>query len=256
MEALKLTELMGTRYIIDDFSRKLTLVLEKQRANSGFTGEVIIDLSRCKFGPKSAEVINANMGNIRFINSTDEELDKMCKENHDIANNSLEVYPTLEVPKEFYNDELKEWITGTPTGKYTIKLELSNYSQELATVLFIMARPDCELDITSCIYDIFNIIKNHVDFDGVEDVLLLESPYCRKCKYSEVAMTTSIYIPYDIGTKRLLSFTDSISVPKRYMDVIRYCAENLYDKFKHKEEESYHVNILDLLKFRGEDEDE
>lgn len=253
MEAVKLSDLMGTRYIIDDFARRVTIVLNKEIEKDS---NVIIDLSRCKFGPKSAEVINSNMGRIKFINSTDAELNKLCEENHSIALNSPEVYPTLEVPKEFYHDELKEWIVGTPTGKYTIKLDLSNYSQELATVLFIMARPDCELDITNCIYDIFNIIKNHVDFDGVEDVLMLEAPYCYKCKLSEVAMSTSCYIPYDIGTKRLLSFTDNISVPKRYMDVIRYCAENLCEKFKQEEQESYYTNILDLLKFRGEEEDE
>ena len=253
MEAVKLTDLMGTRYIIDDFARKLTLVLEKQLAGSE---NVTIDLSRCKFGPKSAEVINNHMSRVRFINSTDEYLNKLCEDNHTIAISELEVYPTLEVPKEFYHDELKDWIVGTPTGKYTIKLDLSNYSQELATVLFIMARPDCELDITSCIYDIFTIIKNHVDFDGIEDVLLLEAPYCRRCKYSEVASTSGVYIPYDIGTKRLLSFTDSISIPKRYMSVIQYCAENLCEKFKQEEQETYYVNILDLLKFRGEEEDE
>lgn len=253
MEALKLTELMGTRYIIDDFARKLTLALQRQMESGE---DVVIDLSRCKFGPKSAEVINNNMGNITFINSTDPVLDALCRENHQIATSTMESYPPLEVPKEFYHDELKEWITGTPTGKYTIKLDLSNYSQELATVLFIMARPDCELDITSCIYDIFSIIKDHVDFDGVEEVMLLEAPYCRRCKYSEVSMLSSVYIPYDIGTKRLLSFTDNISVPKRYMGVIRYCAENLCKKFKQEDEEQYYVNILDLLKFRGEKEED
>lgn len=253
MGVIKLAEVMGTRYIIDDFARKVTLEIEKQITNDS---NVVIDLARCKFGPKSAEVINNSFGKVKFINSTDAELNKLCEENHRIASVGFEEYPILEVPKEFYHDELKEWIVGTPTGKYTIKLDLSNYSQELATVLFIMTRPDCELDITNCIYDIFNIIKTHVDFDGVEDVLLLEAPYCRKCKLSEVAMSSNIYIPYDIGTKRLLSFTDNVSVPKRYMDVIRYCAENLYEKFKKEEEEQYYVNILDLLKFRGEEEDE
>lgn len=253
MGTVKLAELMGTRYIIDDFARKLTLALDRQFSEDS---NVVIDLSRCKFGPKSAEVIDDRMGRIRFINSTDEALNKLCEDNHNIASNVNEVYPILDVPKEFYHDELKEWVTGTPTGKYTIKLDLSNYPQELATVLFIMARPDCELDITSCIYDIFNIIKTHVDFDGVEEVLLLEAPYCRRCKYSEVSMSASMYIPYDIGTKRLLSFTDNISVPKRYMDVIRYCAENLCERFKQEEQESYYTNILDLLKFRGEEEDE
>lgn len=253
MESVKLKELMGTRYIIDDFARKLTLELDRQVSTNV---SIVVDLSRCKFGPKSAEVINNNMGRIRFINSTDESLNKLCEENYYVANIEQDNYPPLEVPKEFYHDELKDWVLSTPTGKYTIKLELSNYSQELATVLFIMARPDCELDITSCIYDIFNIIKNHVDFDGVEDVLLLEAPYCRKCKYSEVANSANLYIPYDIGTKKLLSFTETVSVPKRYMDVIRYCAENLCEKFKQKEEETYYVNILDLLKFRGEYEDE
>ncbi len=252
MEAVKLADLMGTRYIIDDFARKVTLVLNKQMESSNY----VVDLAKCKFGPKSADVINNNMGKFKFINSTDAELDRLCKENHEIVLAEKEVYPILEVPAEFYHDELKEWVVGTPTGKYTIKLDLSNYSQELATVLFIMARPDCELDITSCIYDIFNIIKNHVDFDEVEDVLLLESPYCRKCKYSDVAGTNNVYIPYDIGTKRLLSFTDEISVPKQYMDVIQYCAENLCEKFKKEEQEPYYVNILDLLKFRGEEEDE
>lgn len=253
MGTVKLTDLMGTRYIIDDFARKLTLTIDGQVERDR---DVVIDLSRCKFGPKSADVINSRMGRVRFINSTDEFLNKLCEENYHIASGETETYTILEVPKEFYHDELKDWIVGTPTGKYTIKLDLSNYPQELATVLFIMARPDCELDITSCIYDIFTIIKNHVDFDGVEDVLLLEAPYCRKCKYSEVAMSTSCYIPYDIGTKRLLSFTDNVSVPKRYMDVIRYCAENLCERFKQEEQEEYYVNILDLLKFRGEYEDE
>ena len=255
MEAVKLTELMGTRYIIDDFARKLTLVLEREREKvSG--GVLSIDLARCKFGPKSAAVIDSNMGKIMFINSSDSELDKMCKENYSIATLQQDIYAPLEVPKEFYNDELREWIMNTPAGKYTIKLELSNYAQELATVLFIMARPDCELDITSCIYDIFNIIKNHVDFDGVDDVLLLETPYCRKCKYSEVASTNNLYIPYDIGTKKLLSFTENISVPKRYMGVINFCAENICERFKQQEEQAYYTNILDLLKFRGEIEDE
>lgn len=253
MEAVKLTELMGTRYIIDDFARKLTLVLEKQMEGNT---EIVVDLARCKFGPKSADVINNHMGKVHFINSTDDELNRLCEENREIALSPVEEYPDLEVPKEFYHDELKDWIVGTPTGKYTIRLDLSNYSQELATVLFIMARPDCELDITSCIYDIFNIIKEHVDFDGVGDVLLLEPPYCRKCKYSEIPMSRSVYIPYDIGTKRLLSFTDEVVVPKRYMDVIRYCAENLCAKFKQEEEEAYYVNILDLLKFRGEEEED
>lgn len=253
MGTVVLADLMGTRYIIDDFARKLTLVIDRQMEENS---AVVIDLSRCKFGPRSADVINSRMGKVKFINSTDAYLNKLCEENHQIAIADMEPYPTLEVPKEFYHDELKEWIVGTPTGKYTIKLDLSNYSQELATVLFIMARPDCELDITSCIYDIFNIIKTHVDFDGVDDVLLLEAPYCRKCKYSEVVMSTNVYIPYDIGTKRLLSFTDQVKVPKRYMDVIRYCAENLCEKFKQEEQEPYYVNILDLLKFRGEVEDE
>lgn len=255
MEAVKLSDLMNTRYIIDDFKMKLIKALNKQRDSNPGT-DTIIDLAGCKFGPLSASVIDDRAGEFVFINSADDKLDTLCKTNHEIALSKIEEYPILSVPEEFYGNELKDWITQTPTGKYKLKLSLTNYPQELAAVLFIMARPDCELDLTDYLYDLFTIIKNHVDFDGVEDVLLLEAPYCRRCKYSEVANTTATYIPYDIGTKKLLSFTENVKVPKRYMGVIKYCAENICERFKQEEQEQYYTDILDLLKFRGEQEDE
>ncbi|MCM1441274.1 MAG: hypothetical protein NC131_19025 [Roseburia sp.] len=69
-------------------------------------------------------------------------------------------------------------------------------------------------------------------------------------------MTNSVYIPAEVGTQRLLSFTEAVAIPDRYRDVVQFCAENICNVFKKDEEKQYYTNILDLLKFRGEDEDE
>lgn len=155
-QVVKLSDLMGTRFIINSLTQRFTNCMKSAEEN-GYT----VDMCGCRFGPDCTSIMYNYYKTVDFCNSEDEYLDSVIKNNCTTARQQLEEYPKLDLKsvgsiKTFFDlvDSLDK------DAKICPEVDLTSVQSKAILVMLIMARPDIEWDIRSCAADIFSFVRD------------------------------------------------------------------------------------------------
>lgn len=236
---IKLVDIMNTKYMIQSLDGRLGLCLEDV-LKSGAT----LDLDGAKFGPDCVRVLSKYYGLIPMINSTDERLDCILRENYEAYAQKIEPYDPLDLEDIDNLDKVVELINSLPKDvKYQPKFRLSNIQSKAALVLLIMARPDLEFDIRECGSDIFDFVRDlwltscephdaylelvppninlvnrneHNRFGHISYGFMLEEDFIKLKKV----------LPIEFGNSQIITLGEK-PVPEEWKDVVAKCIDCL-----------------------------
>lgn len=156
MAVVKLSELMGTRYIINTLRLQFSNAIETAIANGS-----TVDLSGCRFGPDCASDLRKYYDKVDFINTEDSMLNAMLQNNCSASRQVLPDYTELDLTKV---DGLNTYLTLVNTipenAQIVPKLALSDIKARATLILLIMSRPDVDFDINHCATDIFDFVRD------------------------------------------------------------------------------------------------
>ncbi|MBQ2885909.1 MAG: hypothetical protein IJE43_19460 [Alphaproteobacteria bacterium] len=147
----KLKELLGTKYVYNDYVLDLTRILDNVKE---------IDLADCKFGPNAVEVLRKYYGRVLFVNSTDPNLNQIL-----LHNNGIKVADTRELESlslDFNSvDELLALLKSLDSkGAYQIKQSSISQPKRIATItLMTLLMPSITLDIGLDVKDVFSFAR-------------------------------------------------------------------------------------------------
>lgn len=240
-----LCEKLGTKFVIDKLDMHLLKSLEELK-NSNED----VDLAYCRFGPKAERVLARYYGTIHFINTENSEWDAILKHNWDVIHNPEEEWPVLDLAGRFTLDNLIDEIYAIPTGNYKLKVNLSSMLEKCAAILLILARPDIDFDLESCMHDIATIAASriHIDDFAEDEVYVVETPYIFKMKKEDVMYTDKLIIPCSFGRDKIVSFVEEIDRRPEYDDLVKYVIGIIQECFTEKKVEE--VDITRYLQFR------
>lgn len=156
MQTLLLSEVMGTKYIINALDKLFRDTLTKYKGS-----DVVLDLAHCRLGPDCSIIMREFYDSVQFCNSEDPKLDALLKNNNLYYTEQIEEWETLTVrgveSLDFYFDLARTLPTG---GQYKIDCSLDQAMDKAIVVLLIMTRPDINFDIRQCCADIFDFVRD------------------------------------------------------------------------------------------------
>ena len=229
----KLKDLMGTRYIGSWHESELQRVLR---------GVTEVDLCDCKFGPNCANRLAEFYGKVKFINSTDKDLDDILQRNaHAKAVSSAEL-KTEPLRICFANvDAFIRYIDNLQEDTiYTLDVSkgVTRVGVYVCTLITIK-RPEITLNVGSALRDIYEEVRKvwlphaqpHSKYTEVAKSALVErevnngNVYMPGMGYLAVDKYVSKYnvLPAEFGTVPLTKNPE-------FKDVYRYMLSKLFAK--------------------------
>lgn len=245
---IKLRLRMNTKYIINAMHSEFIAVL-RAAEQDGDT----VDLCDCKFGPMCAGELRRWYSKVNFINSTDEDLNRLLQDNIDIVRNGTgEEWELLVLPDVLTEESLFEFAETLDTSKrYRIELRTNQYMletgktltdnkmSECAFICLLIAQyPELELDVCTCgriLYDFianlwtntYKIHDTYIEFltggmriiendNGFVNTLDARIPI-------SVYLDTHQVLPYDFGTKCLIELDDDGNLCGEWAKLIDRC---------------------------------
>ena len=147
-----LTELMGTRYVINALSDRLSAALEA--LSDGET----VDLSRAKLGPGAYNIIVGHMKRLNFVNSSDEELDSILQERQRKIRSVLPV--NMESPTIETWDDLIDYVYSLPADyKYYKWKPSTSRNVNFAIIAAALVHTRKVVDFSNNYQDIFVLLN-------------------------------------------------------------------------------------------------
>lgn len=240
-----LSEVIGTRYIINKINKRLRITLDSLIGQE-------VDLAGCRFGPECADILSGYYQKIVFRNSEDKDLDELLKYNRNLLLEPEEEWEVLDFDATVKKDTWFEDIPKIPTGKYLIKINTDDIVQECLLILTIMARPDIEYDLSNCMADITDIISKRVNIADFEDdeVYVTKSPYIRLVNKSEIDRFSFGVIPACFGRDKMIGLDGSKpKLPSGFKYLLTWIDEVITKSSVKPEEEK--VDITQYLQIRN-----
>lgn len=265
MGTVLLHELMGTHYIIEAFSNRLSNILDDIEKNGD-----ILDLADCKLGTSCRRLIDSKYGKIQMCNSTDAYLNSILQHNTQRAYDNagaIEKYQDLVISGTKDLSTFEElYQTLEQNGKYFVKTD--GLKDMVTLILLIMRRPDIDFDLRECSVPVFNYVReawlqspmHHDSYyelirpDIVKVTINENEKYGNPDQgyYDERSyINYRNVLPYDFGNIDLLAGDENGNISEEWEPVLRKCCE----VFPEEESETSEFNKIDLreiLPMRGE----
>lgn len=149
---VKLSDILGTRYIYDDYASKLLTVFKQYDE---------VDLAGCKFTPKAESALRTFYGKVYFINSEEDQLNAILQHNNIAKVSRMEGATKLEMD---FNDvgEFKRFLAGLDKhGHYFVERALGDFDMKPIATLTILAMmfPQMIIDVGKDLSNIFNFAR-------------------------------------------------------------------------------------------------
>ena len=147
---------LNTRYMVNELLKMFKEYIESHEPGSTF------DIAGCKLGPEIEAYIYSSMDNYKYINSKDPKLNDILASNWRCKNfreNNEEWEPLSFSNKSL--DDILRMIKEQPAGNYELVCGYTDAKARAGAMIFIMARPDVNIDLGGHAYFIFNKIKEH-----------------------------------------------------------------------------------------------
>ena len=179
-----LTELMGTRYIINALSDKLNTAL------TGLSDGETVDVCRAKFGPGAYTIVTQHMKRLNFINSADDKLNKILKVKQSEIRGKYE--SNLPVPEVSNWEEIVDYVYSLPQDLRYYKWDVSvSRDATVAIIAVCLVHVNKVIDLSNRYIDVFSVLK------------LLGCPSSKKMVY--VGFSNPNYVQYEIPNDNYLA---------------------------------------------------
>lgn len=156
---VKLKTLMGTKYIIDAHVNKLQEVLTE----CGDKSEVV-DLGYCRFGHQSEAMLRKFYYKVTFVNSAEEDLDKILKHNNSAVNYRGKRPVFLITSSIASTEELKALFLEIKANKSDVVYQFNEYQKATVkcrsiAILMLLKFPNACIDMGGKLGDIFKQVR-------------------------------------------------------------------------------------------------
>lgn len=209
----KLKDLLNTRYIYDDFIHDFNEICETHSE---------LDLAGCQFTPNAEAVIKRHYGRVYFINSEDEERNKILLHNN--FSKTARLDNVKDVPMNFNSaDELLSILSRMDKhGNYRInEVDGTHMKRVVIGVILTMMFPQMTLDAGIYLKDIYEFARkewlkvnrhhdeyNYVDGQGLINVRVQDDGKVYLVNGSVLKENTFVrmYVamPVDFGSRVLI----------------------------------------------------
>lgn len=145
---------LGTRYIIESLENKFRRILADAAANHD-----IVDLGKARLSPTNAAHLRSYYDKIDFINSEDENLDKLLKDNIRNARSEWVEYNKYDIPQSpTFSDYLSAVKSIEKNSKMMIEVRPDSERQLAFVTMLILKRPDLDIDLSKCASKIYDFV--------------------------------------------------------------------------------------------------
>lgn len=259
MDSIMVKYELETKYIINSMVGKFSNLFKRAMELN-----LPVDLSDCKLGPDCASELRKYYGKVKIINSTDEVLNKILNDNTEAALiTSYAPYPEMVFPTRITIETLMQYIQDTKDGAQLHPTVMTGESKKLAFLtLFIMIRPDVDVDIHDCAIALYDYISSDWELCRVSHdkyIQFMRPDWCIiECNNGIMGtpytgyMSEDLYIskydvlPYDFGTKMLLEEDEAGRPSGEWRNVINKCMNELC-----KSSSANATHLYDYLKVRS-----
>lgn len=169
----KLSELLNTRYIYDDFIHEFNEVCETHSE---------LDLAGCKFTPNAERILKSHYGRVYFIDSEDEEFNKLLLHNNLSKTARLDNVKILPMEFNTVDDLLEIFRKLDKTGHYRVDESYGNQVKRVVVIVMLtMMFPDMVLDVGINLKDVYEfarkewlkVSKHHDEYNYVDGQSLI-----------------------------------------------------------------------------------
>ena len=260
--AIMLYEEMNTRYIINCLAGRFVNIMEKYEPGTVF------DLAECRFGPICANRLRMYYNKHIFINTEDERLNRMLKNNNEASREEIPSYEVLEFRNcTNINHYMNLVETLEENGKYEVQVDFSDICNIATVVLLIMTRPDIDFDIRGCASSIFDFVRDmwvssaeHHDEYYELKLPNVVSMHSVDNKYGdEFTGYTDEYsyihhrpvLPKEFGNSQIIKLSKTVGVSDEWKPTVEKCIGIFKSKAAQLEKKPGRV-LLNYLQFREE----
>ncbi len=263
MGVIKLSDALGTRYVINALTGSLRSVFDSAVASGDS-----VDFQGCKFGPDAVMMLQEYYAILDMCNTTDSYLDGILKNNCERSRTEPEPYESLNLRDIKSIDTYMRLVEELPQGaKYKPEVSLSRILDKVTLILLIMTRPDVEFDIRSCSSDVYDYVRDawlsnaeHHDkyYELIPPDTVLHLPdadgyfgsqtygYQREASF----IRNRIVLPWEFGNTKIITLGGN-GVSNEWRLVVEKCLDAFQSSYAEKR--SGRV-LRNLLTFRGGEE--
>ena len=257
---IKVRDIIGTRYIINSLSGAF-----RNAVVDALEQGITLDLAGCRLGPTNNIILEKYIGQVKFINSEEPELNEILENNYKIRNTVYEEYPELVFPKIDGEFDFLNYFANLPTGKYSVELftaTTNNYTITLSMIcLVLLCRPDIELDLSKCSYSVIDRLRKDLNIEsfidaGYTDFLKCYTPViCMTHSTDKDFSYTDEVIPAEIGSKVIFDIANSKIVSGLYEQLVKSLLNDLIANINNIGDDVY-IRLVDMLRYKEDADDD